>query len=326
MRWIDEAVVDGARLKVACETICISYRTYRRWASGKLSDGRKGAPKSVPRRLSQEERDRFYDIANTPEYRDQTPGQIVASLLEKGIYIGSERTLYRILKDHHALVSRTRTRKPVRHAKPPERIATGPDQIWTWDITWLKTDVKGLFLYGYVIIDIFSRRIVGWSVENTESPDHAKALFERVIRNQKVAPQFVHSDNGGPMKGLTLVAFLTQMKVGLSFSRPRVSDDNPYIESFFGTLKSNVRFPSHFLSLSHARDWLASFIHWYNTEHRHSGIGYVTPHQKHTGQDIQIFKTRQLTLDKAYAANPQRFVCGPRTVLPDRTVFLNKAA
>lgn len=250
----------------------------------------------------------------------------MASLLEKGIYFGSERTLYRILKAKSALINRTESRKPGRQRKPPELKASGPNQVWTWDITWLKTDVKGIFVYGYVVIDIFSRMIVGWSVEQSESPELARNLYERIIRDRKVKPQFIHADNGGPMKGLSLVAFLTQLQVGLTYSRPRVSDDNPFIESFFRTVKYHVSYPKAFFGLNDARKWFATFIDWYNMKHRHSGIGYVTPNQKHTGADILLFSKRQITLNKAAQVHPERFVRGPRTVAPERIVILNKAA
>ena len=196
----------------------------------------------------------------------------------------------------------------------------------TDDYTWLKTDVKGVYLFAYVILDVFSRKIVGWSIEETESTDLAQALFRRVIRSQGVCPRFVHADNGGPMKGLSLVAFLTQLQVGLSFSRPRVSDDNPFIESFFKTVKYRVGYPKVFTGIAQAREWFSRFIDWYNTHHRHSGIGYVTPQQKHTGEDILLFRLRQETLDRAAGENPERFVRGPRKVAPDRGVRLNRAS
>jgi transposase InsO family protein len=263
---IDEAVAEGARIKRACETIDVSFKSYLRWKQGIIADQRKGASKKVYRKLSQVEKDMFYDVVNSSEYRDMTPGQIVASLLYKGIYYGSERTLYRILKEKSALVSRTASRKPSKSRKPMELTATGPDQVWTWDITWLKTDVRGIYLYAYVIIDVFSRMIVGWSVEDRESPELARNLFERIIRDRKVKPQFVHADNGGPMKGLTLVSLLTYLQIELSYSRPRVSDDNPFIESFFRTMKYHVGYPKAFKGLDEARVWIADFFNWYNTE------------------------------------------------------------
>lgn len=311
---------------MACQTLEISFRSYLRWKAGKLDDQRKGAVKAVPRRLSDAEREAFYKEANTARFRDMTPEQIVAILCEEGTYYGSDRTLYRIFKDKDALASRTESRKPGPNKKPPELVATGPHQVWSWDITWLRTDVKGLFYYAYVVIDVFSRAIVGWSIEDCESPDHAQKLFERIINKLGVKPKFVHADNGGPMRGVSLVAFLTELQVGLTHSRPRVSDDNPYIESFFRTVKYHVSFPKHFTTIQAARDWLALFIDWYNTQHRHSGIGYVTPFQKHHGLDIALLESRQKTLNMAAQVHPERFVRGPKTVARPRVVYLNKQA
>jgi transposase InsO family protein len=326
VRFIGEAVVDGARVKVACHTLEISFRSYLRWKAGKLEDGRKGAVKTVPRTLSDAEREDFYTQTNTARFRDMNPGQIVAILCEEGTYYGSERTLYRIFKEKDALASRTESRKPGLSKKPRELVASGPNQVWCWDITWLRTEVKGFFYYAYVVIDVFSRAIVGWSIEDCESPEHAQKLFERIITKLGAKPQFVHADNGGPMRGVSLVAFLTELQVGLTHSRPRVSDDNPYIESFFRTVKYHVSFPKNFSTLQAAREWLALFIDWYNTQHRHSGIGYVTPFQKHRGLDIPMLESRQTTLNMAALAHPERFVRGPKTVARSRVVYLNKKA
>lgn len=316
---------EGARVKKACNTVEISYHSFLRWRAGQVDDLRKGAEKSVPRKLSPDEEEAFYNTANSPEYRDKTPAQIVASLLEKGIYYGSESTLYRIMRKRSALQHRGESKARSKSRKPQELVATAPNQVWTWDITWLKTTVLGMFLYAYVIIDIYSRKIVGWSVESVEDTVLAKELFQKSIRNNSI-PRFVHSDNGGPMKGLNLVAFLTKMKIGLSFSRPRVSDANPFIESFFGSMKGHVKYPKQFESIEEARSWFADFVHWYNNFHSHSGIGYVTPNQKHTGKEVEIFRKRQATLNKAAQLHPERFVKGPKNVTPEKSVILNKAS
>jgi putative transposase len=326
IQYIQESMADGARVKKACACLHISYRSYLRWKNGQTKDRRKGAKKHVPRKLSIEEEQAFLKEANSKEFRDKTPGQIVATLLERGIYYASERTLYRILKKHKALGHRRNSRAPVKSQKPQELVADAPNQVLTWDITWLPTTVKGIFLFAYVIIDIFSRKIVGWSVEDEESPELAKALFRRTLQSQKNKPQFVHADNGGPMKGLSLVAFLTALQVNLSYNRPRVSNDNPFIESFFGSMKGHVKYPKCFQDIESARRWFADFIHWYNNHHQHSGIGYVTPEQRHTGQDLDILSTRQRTLEIAARNKPQRFVKGPRNLLISRKVSLNKAA
>ena len=170
MELIGEAVGSGARVGAACRIIGISSRTYLRWKLGHVIDRRKGAAKRVPRKLSEAEAERFYQEANAPRFRDMTAAQIVAILSEEGVYYGSERTLYRILKAKNALVSRTESRKPGVSRKPPELVATGPNQVWSWDITWVKTDVKGIFLFAYVVLDVFSRKIVGWSDRRPREP------------------------------------------------------------------------------------------------------------------------------------------------------------
>lgn len=184
---------------------------------------------------------------------------------------------------------------------------TRPNQVWAWDITWLKTDVLGFFKYAYSIIDLFDRSIVGWTIEDTESDSHARNLFERVIRNQKTIPKLIHADNGAPMRGVSLGAFLDSLKITRSHSRPRCSDDNAFIESWHKTLKYSVGYPSHFKSLEHARTWYADFIHWYNNHHQHSALGYVTPHQRRTGEANAIYAKRNKTILDAKLKNPLRW-------------------
>lgn len=215
---------------------------------------------------------------------------------------------------------RQETKKPVKNVKAIPTLVTGPNQVWAWDNTWLKTDVVGLFKYGYNIIDLFDRTIVGWSVEDSESDQHARTLFERVIRNHKVVPKIIHADNGSPMRGVSLGAFLDSLCVTRSHSRPRCSNDNAYIESWHKTLKYSVGYPSRFDSLDHARCWYADFVHWYNTEHLHSGIGYVTPAQMRSGEAQAIFEVWNRTIAAARLRNPLRwkmsktYSYGPNTV------------
>jgi transposase InsO family protein len=208
-------VLAGATRAGACSLAGISLRTVQRWRDGGLTDRRKGAAKQVARKLSGEETERLYRTANEPRFQDMTPGEIVPTLLDEGIYLGSERTLYRILKARAALAARQESRSPVKRCRPSELTASGPNQVWCWDITWLKTDVAGIFKFAYVIEDVFSRRIVGWAVHDREDPELAKALFEQLIRDLGVVPRFVHADNGGPMKGISLVAFLVRIGAGL---------------------------------------------------------------------------------------------------------------
>lgn len=323
VQLILEAAEARARIGMACNTVEISYRSFLRWKAGKLDDKRKGSSKTVPRKLTQEERDECYSLLNNPRFRDMTPAQIVATLLDEGTYYASERTMYRILHERNANIRRAETRVPRRRKAPPQLIAHGPNQVWTWDITWMKTDVRGVFLYGYVIIDIYSRKIVGWTIKNTEDPEHARDLFKNTIIRERAAPQFVHADNGGPMRGVTLRIFLNSLDVKLSYNRPRVSNDNPYSESWFGTMKTHVSFPKVFTSNTHAMDWLANFVSKYNTEHKHSGISYVTPQQRHLGHDQKILSYRQKIKNQAASRHPERFVCGPGYIAPEGPVQLN---
>jgi transposase InsO family protein len=307
VRLIDEAVASRARLFRACEVVGICTRTYSRWKAGNLVDGRKGAVKIVARKLSDEEKDALVAVACNDTYKDQTPYEIVADLLEKGTYYASVSTLYRVLKARGLLHHRSESKAPKKSNRPPELVATGPNQVWSWDITYLKTAVAGIFLYAYVIIDVWSRKIVGWEVQDRESPELAAALFKRLSENMSLKGVRLHADNGNAMKAATILMMFYHLGVIPSFSRPRVSDDNPYSESLFKTVKYSVRYPKFFTDLAHARDWFAGFVNWYNTEHRHSAIGYVTPQARHEGSDLALFAIRNETLDTARTAHPERF-------------------
>lgn len=275
----------------------LNRKTIQNWRepSG-TTDKRKGSARFVPHRLTDEEEEAFYQVANSPRFRDLTPEQIVAILAGEGIYYASSSTLYRILRKREAMQHRQETKKPIKNIKPIPTFVTGPNQVWAWDITWLKTDIAGLFKYGYNIIDLYDRSLVGWSVENTESDEHARVLFERVMRYHKAIPELIHSDNGGPMRGVSLGAFLDSLCVTRSYSRPRCSNDNAFIESWHKTLKHTVGYPAFFTYLEHARTWYASFVAWYNNEHLHSALGYVTPNQRRNGEALIIYQKRNQTL------------------------------
>ena len=319
------AAAAGANMNDACALVGISRRTLQRWSIVGLGDRRKGAVKRIPRQLSAEEREKLYQTATEQRFQDMTPAEIVPTLLDEGTYLASERTLYRLLKARAALAPRQESRVPISRPRPPALVAAGPNQVWTWDITWLRTEVKGLFKFAYVIEDVYDRSIVGWTVHDREDPEYAKELFERVIRDLGMAPQFVHADNGGPMKGVALVALLYRLGVGLSYSRPRVSDDNPFIEAFFRTLKYRVGYPRCFTSLAHARAWFSEFVAWYNSEHKHSGIQYVTPVQRRRGHDIAILTKRSAVLTAARQRNPERWSKSIRNLTHQPTVTLNRA-
>ena len=292
-------------------TICgfleISPKTIQNWRKNGLRDLRKGSARYVAHRLSREEEQAFYDMANTPRFREKTPEQIVAQLAEEGEYLGSVSTLYRILRKRKALEHRQKSKKPRKQVPSFPLIVTAADQVYAWDITWLKTMVRGLFYYAYTIIDLFDRSIVGWTIEDHESDACASSLFTRVVAERKVAPEIVHSDNGHPMRGVTLAAFLDSLHVSRSHSRPRCSNDNAFIESWHKTLKYTVGYPERFSSQEHARRWYAEFIQWYNTEHMHAGLGYVTPHQRRSGEADAIYAKRNRTIQEARERNPLRW-------------------
>ncbi|MEM5948981.1 IS3 family transposase [Spirochaetia bacterium 38H-sp] len=320
---LDEAVANGARLFKACEVLDISVRTYYRWKSNKTGDLRKGAAKRVPRKLTEVEKREIINISCSERFADSNPYQIVAILLEEGIYIASVSTFYRVLREYDLVHHRRKGRAGTAKKAPPELVTTGPNQVWSWDITWLKSSIMGMYFYAYVVIDVWSRKIVGWEINVKESDKIASELFKRLASEQNIRGIRLHSDNGNPMKGATMLMTLYKLGVIPSFSRPRVSDDNAYSESLFKTLKYTAGFPKCFSDLSHARAWMADFVNWYNTKHRHSGIGYVTPQQRHSGESNIIMKKRNQTLAKAYALKPERWSLKPAFWNDIKKVYLN---
>jgi len=294
---IAEAVRSGARQSKACETIGLSLRTIQRW---KLrpeggEDLRQGPRDNSGNRLSEEERAEVLRIANSPAFQDLSPNQIVPTLADQNIYVASESTFYRILKDAKLDAHRSAP-KPPRRKKPREQVAEVPNAVWTWDITYLKGPVKGTFFYLYLIVDIFSRKIVGHAVRETESSEYAALLVDEACQREGIRKDtlILHQDNGSPMKGATLKATLEKLGVIPSYSRPHVSDDNPFSESLFRTMKYRPEYPTKaFLSQEAAEEWVAGFVRWYNTQHLHSAIRFVTPEQRHEGLDEEILNNRR---------------------------------
>lgn len=272
-----------------------------------MRDRRKGANKTVIRKLSPEERQEVNDISCEDRFKDLTPHEIVPILAEEGRYIASESTFYRILREDFLINHRSNRKTKSKTAKPPELKATGPNQVWTWDITWLRTEVSGIFYYCYMIKDIWKKNIVGWEIHECESVDIAANMFKRLKNKYRLKGVRLHSDNGKPMRGATMIITLHNLGVIPSFSRPRVSTDNPFIESLFCTMKYTAGYPSRFKSLSHTREWMSEFVNWYNTKHRHSAIGYVTPEQRGTGIDLEIFRKRNEAIKEARENHPERW-------------------
>lgn len=325
---IDEAVTAGARCHKACAVLEISCHTLCRWRqAGNLLDGRKGAPKHCPHALSDAEKDRIVNTCNQPEFQNLPPSQIVPGLADRGTYLASESSFYRVLKERDQNHRRGRAKSPRHVAKPRAWEATGPGQVWTWDITYLPTVVRGQFYRLYLMMDVYSRLIVGWEVHPDELADHAAELMKRACLRHHVAPgqRVLHADNGGPMKGATMLAMLQKLGVVPSFSRPSVSNDNPYSEALFRTVKYTPAYPAGpFPDLDAARQWVARFVTWYNTKHRHSGIRFVTPLQRHEGKDTALLNARKTVYETAKAVHPDRWRGrATRNWTPVGTVWLN---
>ena len=253
-----------------------------------MEDKRKTALRPEPKnKLSKEEYQSVVNIVKRPEFVDLPPSQIVPALADRGIYIASESTFYRILRKENMQHHRGNTKSPERVKIPTTHIATAPNQVWTWDITWLNTYTRGIYFKLYMIIDIYSRKIVGWEVWPEETGELASELVERAVISEKIKgkPLVLHSDNGAPMKSHTLKLKLEFLGVMTSYSRPRVSNDNPYSEAQFKTLKYRPGYPQDgFKTIEAAREWVLNFVDWFNNKHYHSGLNFLTPNSRHTGE------------------------------------------
>jgi transposase InsO family protein len=308
---MDEAMRAGARASKACHVLGLSTRTLRRWRQrASLADARKGAAKHCPQALSNQDRQHIIAVCNTPEHQSLPPSQIVPRLADAGVYIASESSFYRVLRAHGQVQRRGRARTPRSSSKPQAIKATAPNQVWSWDITYLPSTVRGQFLRLYLVLDVYSRAIVGWEVHENECASHAAQLIIKAcLRHQVARNQLVlHSDNGSPMKGATMLATLQRLGVMPSFSRPSVSDDNAYSESLFRTLKYGPSYPRKpFADIAAARQWVQCFVRWYNEEHRHSGIRFVTPAQRHANLDRGLLAQRASVYEAAKKAMPERW-------------------
>ena len=326
---INTARQAGARLAQACQATGISVRTYQRWtADGQLrTDQRPTAKRPEPaNKLTPQERQHVLDICHLPEYASLPPGQIVPRLADQGTYIASESSFYRVLHEADEQHHRGRSRKPQYIHPPQGYCATGPNQVWSWDITWLPAPIRGMFFYLYMIMDVFSRKIVGWEVHALESAELSACLVHKAILSEGclLNPPVLHADNGGPQKGFTMKAKLEALGVIPSYSRPRVSNDNPYSESLFRTFKYRPKYPKKgFENIDSARKWVGRFVTWYNEEHRHSAIRYVTPCQRHKGKDRKILAHRHRVYLQAKQSRPERWSGSTRNWQPINEVWLN---
>lgn len=326
---IEEAVGSGARLWKACEVIGITVRTYQRWGKDiRKGDGRHAARKKPANALSEQEIAGILAVATSVRFRDLAVSQIVPILAEEGLYVASESSFYRVLRREKLLKHREPSRGR-RHSRPEEYKASGPNQVWSWDITYLRGPIRGQFYYLYLVVDIWSRMIVAWQVAERECEQISSRMIAEACLRHGVKPEqlVLHSDNGGPMKGATLLATLQFLGIIPSFSRPHVSDDNPYSESLFRTLKYRPQYPAAaFESLEQAEGWVKEFVSWYNTEHRHSAIRFVTPAARHAGQEHQLLTRRKEVYEQAKKRNPARWSGATRNWQPIGEVSLNPAS
>ncbi len=331
---IKTACTSGARLHKACSQIGLTVRTFQRWqtpaaqAGDRRTTSLRRHPEHTHNQLNEAERQQVLAVVNSPEFAKLTPSQIVPKLADRGEYIASESTMYRILRENKQLQHRHGSKKASPHPKPKSLVAQAINQVYSWDITYLPTTIQGKYYYLYVYLDIFSRKIVGWQVYDRECGEHAKALLQSIYERERIEPGqlTVHSDNGSPMKAQTLLVLMQNLGVAYTRSRPSVSDDNPFPESLFKTLKYRVDLPlKPFDSLLEARDYVAQLVHWYNEEHQHSGIGYVTPSARHAGLDQAILEQRKVVYEAAKARHPERWSKATRQWGYVDTVNLNPA-
>jgi len=328
---VEQAQRDGARLAKACAIVGVSVRTYQRWSrpEGVCPDRRADAERPVPHnKLSELERAVIVDLCNKPRYRSRPPAYIVADQADQGRYLASESTFYRVLRDYDQNHHRGRHKPPEGKRPPTTHVADAPNRLWSWDVSWLPGPACGSWWYLYLIVDVFSRKIVGHEVHAAETGELASELIEKAHWREHLAakdkPLILHSDNGSPMKAATFLQKLYDLGITPSRSRPRVSNDNAYSEALFRTLKYRPGFPSKgFATLGQAREWVLAFVHWYNEEHRHSALNYVTPAQRHSGEATRILENRKATYQRARDAHPERWPGAIRDFGLPQSVTLN---
>jgi putative transposase len=326
---INEAVTAGARRAKACAELEISDRTLRRWTKdGQVhADQRPFVPRPEPaNKLSAVERTAVLAVCNSEEFASLPPSQIVPKLADQGRYLASESSFYRILRAQGQQHHRGRARPSVRRKPPTSYKASGPCEVWTWDITWMPGPVAGMFFYLYLIVDIFSRKIVGWEVHERESAELAAILIRQVVMAEGciARPLVLHADNGSPMKGATMKTTMEKLGITASYSRPRVSNDNPFSEALFRTCKYRPNWPTKgFATKADAQAWVKSFASWYNGEHLHSAIRFVTPNGHHAGHDRATLASRTILYANARAQKPERWSGKTRNWQPAGPVWLN---
>lgn len=327
---IEEAVQSGARRRCACAEAGITLRTLERWTrDGDVSaDRRPGAVRPQPaNKISDKERAEVLNLVNEPRFASLPPTQIVQRLADEGRYLASESSFYRILRETNQLKHRGGARAP--QSRPvPRQCARGPKELWSWDISYLPGPVKGMFFFLYLVLDVYSRKIVAHEVHDEESEAHAAALIAQAMQREGIPRDvlILHQDNGSPMKGSTFIAKLDELGIRRSYSRPGVSDDNAYSESLFRTCKYRPAYPGAFATIEEARSWMLTFVRWYNHEHKHRNLKFVSPAERHCGDDQAIFRRRTAVYEQARAQHPLRWSRGIRHWSLSSEVWLNRPA
>jgi len=330
-----EAWAPRVGIEAACRAFGMSPRTYnhrRQAAEGRLAPRRSrasGRPRKLPAwTLPDEERDQVRAVLCEERFADLAPAQVYATLLDEGRYLCSISTMYRILREHDLIHERRRGHRRRGHGAPVVA-ASAPNQAWSWDISRLRGPVPRSWFYLYVVLDIYSRKIVGWSIDTVESDAVARRLIRRACEREGVDADtlVLHSDRGAQMTSTSMAELLEDLGVTRSLSRPRTSNDNPYSEANFKTAKYRLDYPARFESLEGARTWMRRFAAWYNTEHYHSGIAHLHPADVHNGTAGEVVAARQHVLDEAYAANPDRFRRRrPHAAKPPTEAWINRPA
>jgi putative transposase len=316
-----EQLVEKTNISVACQVLGVPRSSFYRAKKPRQSTTR--TPPS--RALNSDEKIEVREALNSKRFQDQAPREVYATLLDEGIYLCHWRTMYRILEEHDEVRER---RNQLRHPKyeKPELLATGPNQVWSWDITKLLGPVKWTYYYLYVILDIYSRYVVGWMIAGRETAKLAKELISQTYEKQTVDPEqlTIHADRGGPMIAKSLALLMADLGVNKSHSRPHNSNDNPYSEAHFKTMKYRPSYPDRFGSQPDARAWARLFFDWYNNEHHHNALGLMTPADVHFGRAPMIIQKRQQVLCAAYEKHPERFVNGhPQAPQLPEAVWIN---
>ena len=318
-----EQLSEHTSISAACESLGVPRSSFYRARQPKSEP----KPRPTPERaLTAEEKERVRQTLNSERFQDRAPRQVYATLLDDGVYLCSWRTMYRILDEYQEVRER---RNQLRHPNytKPELLATGPNQLWSWDITKLRGPAKWTYYYLYTILDVFSRYVPGWLIAECESSTLAQQLIAETCAKQGIVPEqlTLHADRGSAMRSKTVALLLADLGVTKTHSRPYVANDNPYSEAQFKTMKYRPDYPDRFGSIQDARTWARPFFHWYNHEHHHSGLALLTPATVHYGQAQSVIDQRQMVLQAAYAARPERFVRGvPKPPSLPTEVWINK--